>query len=399
MKSLDVIDINKWKNRDITNLDIRKISENGFYKDKKKNIIFRLTDEEIDTLRSIHRNPKIAKNRLKNDLQVKVRIYNEKAIKNTKRIKRKSNHKQIRRKPKNTGYKEVIVKVGLSVLIAGSLFAGYKALEKNTNAIHVDNMTTYEHIQNIKVVEDKKVDSPKLIRLDSEDVNLITRDMIRKYCSIYQVSEDVVVNILEKLTNNYTSDEYLNDCNITGIVCKGKQVEPSSYEELLIYVVRNIKQDPGKFGLTYEQVNVNTGYISDSDYYKEIAYYSRLFGLDEALVAAIVNSECGFDSNLFNVYNNPAGLRLSSGWWQFSTKEEGFIELCLELINYYNKIDVPRNQVDYDTLTKIRDIHAPLSDGNNYWLGNVTESYQKYDMNRDEYFPLEEEKEMNERRI
>ena len=398
MKSLDVIDINKWKNRDITNLDIRKISENGFYKDKKKNIIFRLTDEEIDTLRSIHRNPKIAKNRLKNDLQVKVRIYNEKAIKNTKRIKRKSNHKQIRRKPKNTGYKEVIVKVGLSVLIAGSLFAGYKALEKNTNAIHVDNMTTYEHIQNIKVVEDKKVDSPKLIRLDSEDVNLITRDMIRKYCSIYQVSEDVVVNILEKLTNNYTSDEYLNDCNITGIVCKGKQVEPSSYEELLIYVVRNIKQDPGKFGLTYEQVNVNTGYISDSDYYKEIAYYSRLFGLDEALVAAIVNSECGFDSNLFNVYNNPAGLRLSSGWWQFSTKEEGFIELCLELIKYYNKIDVPRNQVDYDTLTKIRDIHAPLSDGNNYWLGNVTESYQKYDMNRDEYFSLEEKK-MNERRI
>ena len=399
MKSLDVIDINKWKNRDITNLDIRKISENGFYKDKKKNIIFRLTDEEIDTLRSIHRNPKIAKNRLKNDLQVKVRIYNEKAIKNTKRIKRKSNHKQIRRKPKNTGYKEVIVKVGLSVLIAGSLFAGYKALEKNTNAVHVDNMTTYEHIQNIKVVEDKKVDSPKLIRLDSEDVNLITRDMIRKYCSIYQVSEDVVVNILEKLTNNYTSDEYLNDCNITGIVCKGKQVEPSSYEELLIYVVRNIKQDPGKFGLTYEQVNVNTGYISDSDYYKEIAYYSRLFGLDEALVAAIVNSECGFDSNLFNVYNNPAGLRLSSGWWQFSTKEEGFIELCLELIKYYNKIDVPRNQVDYDTIAKIRDIHAPLSDGNTYWLGNVTESYQKYDMNRDEYFPLEEEKEMNERRI
>ena len=129
MKSLDVIDINKWKNRDITNLDIRKISENGFYKDKKKNIIFRLTDEEIDTLRSIHRNPKIAKNRLKNDLQVKVRVYNEKAIKNTKRIKKKSNHKQIRRKPKNTGYKEVIVKVGLSVLIAGSLFAGYKALE------------------------------------------------------------------------------------------------------------------------------------------------------------------------------------------------------------------------------------------------------------------------------
>ena len=68
------------------------------------------------------------------------------------------------------------------------------------------------------------------------------------------------------------------------------------------------------------------------------------------------------------------------------------------IIKYYNKIDVPRNQVDYDTIAKIRDIHAPLSDGNTYWLGNVTESYQKYDLNRDEYFPLEDTK-SNERRI
>ena len=104
MKELQVIDISKKRNksrreRDVTRLDIRKIDNDGYYADVTNNIIFRLSDIEIDTLRSLHRNTNIARNRLNNKKQVKVRVYNEEKITGRKRIVRDKNKRKIRKKP------------------------------------------------------------------------------------------------------------------------------------------------------------------------------------------------------------------------------------------------------------------------------------------------------------
>ena len=258
---------------------------------------------------------------------------------------------------------------------------------KNYNSInYVDNVDKQEDVVSFdyEVSEDEK-------DIVTEEEG-ITSDMIDKYCNIYHVRRNIIEYIIEKLTDNYTSSDYLENCHVNGISCKGNDISPNSYEELLIYIIRNIKQDPEKFGLTKEDIVINNGYESSDDYFDEIAYYSKLFGLDECFIAAIVNSETGFDSRLFNELNNPAGLRLSSGWWEFSTKEEGFIELCLEVIKYYNKIGVDRLDVSPEVIAKIRDIHAPLSDGNTYWLDNVVQSYTMYNNNYDNYFNKNEER-------
>ena len=95
---------------------------------------------------------------------------------------------------------------------------------------------------------------------------------------------------------------------------------------------------------------------------------------------------------MFNSINNPAGLKNSYGdWWSFSTKEEGFFELGMEILKYYRMIGKDPSQIDYDTLSEIRDIHAPLSDGNDYWLPNVVDCLSYAQMNETTLFSTQEE--------
>jgi hypothetical protein len=101
---------------------------------------------------------------------------------------------------------------------------------------------------------------------------------------------------------------------------------------------------------------------------------------------AITQSECGFNSKIFVEDNNPGGIKDNGEWWSFDTLEEGFFELGMEILKYYRYIGEPVNTLDDDTLAKIRDIHAPLSDGNDEWLPNVIECLKYARNNSEELF-------------
>ena len=372
---------------DVLKLKIKYIDDRGYYADIDNNIFFKLNDEEIDLLRSVHRNPNIAKKRLVSDKKVKVRVYNEESIRRSKKVKIDNKKRKMKKRPNKKGFKEFIIRLGLGTIIAGGLYLGYNGLTNNDN----DNVEIVE-VSNDDIIDfnNEIYEADNNVEVEEVEVDLrITPEMIKKYCDIYQVNYDVVYSILSNLTGNFSNQNYIDNCNIEGIVCKGVQVHPESYEQLLIYTIRNIKQDPSKFGLTKEMICINNGYQSSTNYLEEIKRFSEIFGIDECLVAAIVKSETGFDSQMFHDINNPAGLRLSTGWWEFSTKEEGFIELCLEIIKYYKQIGVDKNYVDANTIAKIGSIHAPLSDGNIYWLDNVTQSYEDYKENWEDYFDEE----------
>ena len=116
------------------------------------------------------------------------------------------------------------------------------------------------------------------------------------------------------------------------------------------------------------------------------------------MMYAIVNAETSFDSPLFINANNPAGMKDSdTGEWNtFATKEEGFFELGTELLKYYKMAGITPDQIDRNALSKIRDIHCPLSDNvedevNNYWLDNVMDGIEKAQMREVELFGSEEE--------
>ncbi len=199
--------------------------------------------------------------------------------------------------------------------------------------------------------------------------DLARKTMIQRYCDVFQVNFDVIYPRLEELTDHFSNENYRNGY-IPGVTCKGRtEVYCQSDEELWVYFIRCAKQTPEKLGISTENLYVSNGYTSPEDYGKAVYYYSKLLGVeDPCLMYAIIQTETGWSSDLFQNGNNPAGLRLPDGsWWHFDSKEEGFIEFALELVKYQLK--------GLRTIPEIGAVHAPTSDGNDYWVSTVTSIY------------------------
>lgn len=371
--------------RNLRNIDIRKINSNGRYIDVNIPLMFELTDEEIMELRRIYNNPNIARDRLqKREVRVerpKKRVY--KAVRN--------NPYDNRGKIKN-GVKVFVRKFiigGVVVCLAISLLPNIVTNEANVSyaderSNNSGYTSTYEGVEDLSdyitigiqdVLKDgKNVNDEESIISEEvvvDDVNQERCDLVRDICNIYQVNYDVVYPKIEELSNDFMDDNYLNG-HIDGVLCKGEEVYANTEEELLVYTIRCMKQLPDTLGVDTSNLYINNGYQSGDNYYEQIDRVSRVLGIDRCLMYAIVQSECGFNSEMFNTINNPAGLKDGNGqWWEFSTKEEGFFELGMEILKYYRMIGKDPSQIDEETLSQIRDIHAPLSDGNDYWLPNV----------------------------
>ena len=71
--------------------------------------------------------------------------------------------------------------------------------------------------------------------------------------------------------------------------------------------------------------------------------------------------------------NNPALLKAGNEYIKFSSKEEGFIELCLEIKKVIEKYNI--EEIRPDTLRRFRK--------NAYWVNNVYMYYQEYKLNED----------------
>lgn len=379
---------------DITKLNMRYVDDNGFYNDYDKNEYFRLNDKEIIELRRYHHNMLIAKNRVRvKDTTYKVNVYNKNIIKKRKRFKKYNSRWGIKRWLKRNA-KPLTIRCALGVTLTTGLLFTAKGLLNNSSS---------NEVLEAAITNDKKVDNDllpsnnkgTLLAFEGEFVNddkQEIKDIIKKYCDIYNLNYDLVYELLANMTDNFSSDDFYEG-RIDGIRCKGREVEADSNEELLIYAIRHIKQIPEDFDLSIDDLYEDSGYVDNSDYFAEIKYYSRIFGLDECLVAAIVQSETGFDSDLFNDYNNPAGLKASRDeWWDFDNKAQGFIELCLEIRKYYSQIGYSHFEVDDDIIALIGDKHAPLSDNNPYWVSNVISNYHMYQDDYSEYFSTDNDK-------
>lgn len=212
------------------------------------------------------------------------------------------------------------------------------------------------------------------------------RELIRNLCNIYQLNYDVVYNFLEMKTDYFSSPAYLEGC-MSDVTCKGMKIDADSEEEMLVYMIRIIKQDPARWNLDTSNLYIKNGYTSGTDYCEQIEHVCDVLGVDKYLMYAIVQSECGFNSGLFNESNNPAGILADNGrFWNFDTKEEGFYELGMEIIKYYNWINEPLNDLSPNVIAKIRDIHAPLSDNNDNWLPNVLDRIEYAQNNSEALF-------------
>lgn len=343
--------------KDITKLDPDKISDNGFYIDVFKSSMFHLTDAEIKAARKYFNMPQIACER-------NIRKY----------VPTSSNSYQ---KGKN-------LKKGLSRGVQRMLFIGGVTISLTvfsvallSNDVKGEYADLSQFVSPIQIVE-KEEEIPQIfveeVAIEENVENLTEEDSqrkewVRKYCDIYQVDFERVYNKLLQLTDDFTSELYLNG-SIPNVTCKGETVYCDNEEALILYFVRCAKQVPERFDLSRDGLYIKSEYYPEGTYTEQIRYYGNLLEVDPALAYSIVQAETSWNSDNFLNLNNPAGLKNEDGtWWVFSTKEEGFIELYLEILKY--------NRLGAYTIEEIGSIHAPEEDGNENWIPNVRATYQE----------------------
>ncbi len=375
--------------RDVTKINPKYVGPNGKYFNYNTTTMFQLTPEEIYYLRKLWgddmNNPKIAENvrvivRTQSTTQVKPKKY-----KLTRTQKYNDGFYQLKEQLKRELATFVVIG-GIVVSLVGGLSLYFDVDSKEYKN---DNYYSSTMEEPIFVIEEIKPNLSETIKDENIMLNnefVQREELIRSICDIYQVNYDVVYPVIEKITENFSSVGYLEG-KIDTVTCKGFEVDARSDEELFIYMVRIIKQDPSRWNVSTDNLYIDNGYDSGDDYCKQIEHISNILGVDKYFMYAVVQSECGFNSNLFINSNNPAGIKNDSGnWWSFDTKEEGFLELGMELLKYYHWIDKPTDSLDIETLSEIRDIHAPLSDGNYDWLGNVLDRMEYARNNSEELF-------------
>lgn len=378
--------------KDITKIDIRYVLPNGKYFNHHVGEMYDLTPEEIYSLRKYHNddmnNPKIAR-----DVKIIVKSQSVSPKTNggyklTREQKYSNNEWYMLKQQFKREIATMLIVGGITVTLIGglSLLTGTKPSIHNGTPNYA---STFE--EPIFVIEYEDVEEI----LEASDGLAEKKELIKKICDIYQVNYDIAYKVIEDLTENFSSPGYLEG-RVEGVSCKGEQVVAVTDEELFIYIVRIIKQDPSRWDIDCTDLYINNGYESGDNYCEQIEYVSSILGVDKYLMYAIVQSECGFCSDLFLENNNPAGIKNDYGdWWNFDTTEEGFFELGMEILKYYRWIDEPITSLDEETIAKIRDIHAPLSDGNEMWLYNVLNRMEYARNNSDELFGVEQNNGLN----
>lgn len=207
---------------------------------------------------------------------------------------------------------------------------------------------------------------------------------IKLYTDIYGIDYQKVYNKLAEMTNDFTDENYLNQFIIGESKLKGLDVQCESKEMALLIAIRGMYMLPENYGFQSGELMTGLEYESELDNTHQIAYVSRVLGIDPALNYAICRAECGFNSEMFLTMNNPSGIRFDGEWARFPSRTAGFIEQACELLKYKIK--------GIDTIEGIGAKHAPTIDpANANWVSNVTMIYAEALERYDELFGSEDE--------
>ena len=272
--------------------------------------------------------------------------------------------------------KKVLLRVGTAILVVaiGSSTLGSLFPDKEPITITPEPDTTYVG-SNVAGTQDEIItENPEM------DIMEIRRNTVDKYAYIYQLDFNTVWYFMQGITNNFQDPGYLYEYTLENISCKGSgQLYCDSEEELISYTMRVLAQDPGRFGLTEEQLARKTNdYVrpTSMEEYKRIIFNTcKVHGGDPALIYAIIRQETRFNSEYFMNSNNPGGIFFDGKIAEFKTLESGVLELIHEVDKY--------ERMGATTIEEIRDIHCPLNDKNDkeglnyHWAPNVSQFYDE----------------------
>ena len=174
---------------------------------------------------------------------------------------------------------------------------------------------------------------------------------IKYYASKFNLDTNKVLEIARKITNDYTSEDFLK----TNVIGDSKVIDKvgsfNSFEAGVVYFARDIYRHPKRYGTTDEEIIISydvhternivdkkimmSNGMTFEQYYGKIA---DLYNIDKATALAMVYLESGrMKSRLFVNKNNIGGMRSGSTWLSFPTLEAGIIAHVMTIRSISNK--------------------------------------------------------------
>ena len=285
----------------------------------------------------------------------------------------------------------------------------YKIIKENNNEILSINITSATPTIDIssdtptEIVKDVDlavgIISDDLINynIDKEKVNYYNdiANLIYKYCDIYNLNPNVIYNKALELTNDFTSESFLNYNRVDGTLVYKKERNFDTREQGILFFVRHVSQIPEDFNLTYDQIKLTNNNNFNNDFEEQVRYLCNVNNFDYEFLMAIIYSESGTDlkGSIFNNNNNPVGLYDSNSevFFSFETMDQGIIDsiACIKY-KYIEDMNLDKNNI-FNDLEVIKSIHAPKDDEkdkenlNDNWSDNVKKIYYNLKLDNNYY--------------
>ncbi|MBR6133252.1 MAG: hypothetical protein IKQ29_00885 [Bacilli bacterium] len=426
----------------VKRLNPKYILANGRYWDYNNGEMFLMRPDEILAARKYFNDPNIAKgvviknNKKYKNPVVSNKYYSSKSKKASKLVVEKVDkepvveHKEGKTfrlmteqlyndghnymlRPKTTFKFKKLEIMGMNIFAVGASFkdvsvVGRKLSEADTPLVEepisvVDGNDSIDEEIKENETSEEVINSSNNIDMDDTDediISIIVDEMkyyVDKYAKVFHLNSDIAFEKLKEVTDNFTSEEFNEEFACKDLYFCESKVFANSYEQLVIFFLRDLKIDPGKYGLSLEQLVGNEDYVTvgsfeDGSYIKLIGDYCNLFSEDPCLVYAIIETETGWNSDELKIKNNPANLRKDGNLIEFCTYEEGIIETILRVKSYrYN---------DANTVEEMAKLHCQVDLDNDpnglhiNWINQVNKIYerifdQQVELFGKEYIPSE----------
>lgn len=338
----------------------KNIRSNGTYTDIENNCIINLNDEQMKKLYELY----------PDELDM---IY-----KNYKRMQAGVPNYKLSRQKKGVSIKKFVNKVvkpviiGSFVVVLGTLVVD-SLIVPDDKPIYIESVAI-DSSSYVNSYLDSYEQVPETVISPEMEYQMEMSQLVKKYCDIYEIDFDIAYNKLCELTDNFTSEDFMNRGHIPGVTCNKQEVYTENKELAILVAIRHFKQIPGDFGLKKDELYTGVHYESEESYEMIIAKYAELFGISEYrdLAYGIWFSETGGNSRLLVEDNNFGGLKDGDGMASYANREMGGIEFIVTISKF---VDMGKT-----TPVELQGNYAPsFENDGEQWVANVEWNMMKAD--------------------
>lgn len=162
--------------------------------------------------------------------------------------------------------------------------------------------------------------------------------VVEKYCNIYGIKKDVVMNVVNEYTDSFTSNEFQNNKDI---FLTGEKY--NNFDSQILMLVHDMYVNPYNFGYEFDEVKCeyNIAELNDTTIREYVYEISDILGLDKEIALAIACAESYyFEAGIATDNNNPFAMNSSNGFRRFENIYIGINEGLILLKQNCPSLDI-----------------------------------------------------------